>query len=160
MKYIAILALSALFVGCPIAALTVDHPKVGEVTVEFDDDAGSPNGETGALPELSPAERRAFIEHVIDPSTAPIPAPHVPEPGELPWLCSIDGGRHCKGCDDPAGCPQDDSGPLCCVPGGPCVVWSGSHCSAVLGWCFNYTTETDPATGVQVATCHDQPPGA
>ncbi len=77
-------------------------------------------------------------------------------PADYRPLCSLAGGRHCHGCDDPAGCPQEDSGPLCCV-GSVCVEWSGSHCSGDLGWCFNYTKSQDPATGVTVATCHDEP---
>lgn len=70
----------------------------------------------------------------------------------LPWLCDLDGGRWCVACPD---CAQGNSGPLCCVSG-YCVEWTGSHCSGVLGWCFDYTTKPDPATGITVAECHDQ----
>lgn len=77
------------------------------------------------------------------------------QPGGMPDLCSYSVGycEPCGGAGMPS-CPQGDSGALCCS-GDVCVIWSGSHCSGDLGWCSNYTKEVDPATGVTVATCHD-----
>lgn len=88
---------------------------------------------------------------------SPAPAPTPPEPkAELRNLCDLEDGRFCDACGGPgeAECPQGDQGALCCS-GDVCVVWSGSTCSGTLGYCYNYTTSRDPATGVEQATCHD-----
>lgn len=100
----------------------------------------------GCPARTTSTEPPATMRAVTGPST---------DPNDYTWLCDIN-SRHCHGCDDPAGCPQEDSGPLCCV-GTVCVEWSGSHCSGDLGWCFSYTKTQDPATGVTVAACHDEP---
>lgn len=72
----------------------------------------------------------------------------------LPPLCDLDGGRWCQPCG-PEGCPTaGKAGALCCKDE-ECVVWSGGKCDGELGWCPNYTTERD-ATGVTVATCHEE----
>lgn len=131
---LAFAGLLAGMVGCPVLRATVDHPDVGTIGVELDPNATDTEGEPEAM--------RA----VAGPST---------NPDDYKTLCSLSGGRHCHGCDNPAGCPQENSGPLCCV-GSLCVIWSGSHCSGDLGWCFNYTTSQDPS-GITVATCHDEP---
>jgi hypothetical protein len=101
----------------------------------------------------------AFASSCSIIATAPSPYPAT-NPGGLPDLCSIDGGRWCVPCGQTGGpaCPElADSGALCCS-GGKCVVWNGSKCSGVLGWCSNYTTETKPSGAVE-ATCHDVPGG-
>lgn len=82
----------------------------------------------------------------------PVTPTEVMRSSTLPWLCSIDGGRWCDPCTG-TGCPQGDSGALCCA-GNACVVWSGGTCSGVLGWCTNYTTKESP-TGITEAFCHD-----
>lgn len=88
-----------------------------------------------------------------DPIISPAPVP-ADQPSGMPDLCSFPAG-YCQPCGGSAlpPCPQGLSGPLCCN-NGACVVWSGSHCSGDLGWCFNYTTSTSE-TGLVVATCHD-----
>ncbi len=63
-------------------------------------------------------------------------------------LCDLEGGKWC------AGCPQADAGPLCCS-GGSCVVSDGKPCGGTLGWCPNFSTAMDPATKIEIATCHD-----
>lgn len=97
------------------------------------------------------------VEITREPAAAPPTGG--PSPTSGPFLCDFP-ANHCVACGGPAlpPCPANgSSGPLCCV-GDICVVWSGSHCSGDLGWCFNYTKTTDPS-GVVVATCHDDQEG-
>lgn len=87
------------------------------------------------------------------PEPDPCEEPERPDPEQLPPLCDLDGGKWCESCEG-EGCPQGDSGALCCA-GGCCVVWDGGACGGILGWCNNYTTTKDPDTGVEIATCHE-----
>lgn len=88
------------------------------------------------------------------------PPPQEPPTAEKgPFLCEFP-GNYCEPCGGAAGppCPENGkSGPLCCV-GDVCVEWSFSHCSGVLGWCFNYTETTGPSGATQ-AICHDEKGG-
>jgi hypothetical protein len=96
---------------------------------------------------------------------APAPvaeAPQVrPTAEDGPYICDFP-ANYCEPCSfsDPnlPPCPlEGKSGPLCCI-GDVCVVWSGSHCSGDLGWCFNYTETTGPSGATQ-AICHDEKGG-
>lgn len=66
-------------------------------------------------------------------------------PHAIPMLCSVDGGKWCKGC------PQGSTGALCCS-GETCVPWDAASdvaCGGSVGWCSNYSTKD------KLATCHD-----
>lgn len=91
----------------------------------------------------------------IGPSTLAQPPRSAPATSSsIADLCTLDGGRYCTPCGGPTLplCPQADSGALCCSSG-VCVIWSGSTCSGVLGWCADYTTSRE--SGIITATCHD-----
>jgi hypothetical protein len=78
-----------------------------------------------------------------------------PDHEDMPWLCDLDDGAWC----DPSA-PRSstgNNGALCCA-GGFCVEWDYGACGGVLGWCGDYSLATDPATGIVVATCHDDDP--
>lgn len=84
--------------------------------------------------------------------TSPAPAPSE-RPESMPLLCSLDSGKWCTGC------PQGNSGPLCCIDAA-CVPWDavGETCGGAMGWCNSYTLTEDPkAEGAapKLATCHD-----
>lgn len=80
----------------------------------------------------------------------------------MPDLCSYpDVCEPCGGAGMPACPPAEDSGALCCSrDGSVCVPWSGGACGGLLGYCANFTSSRDPASGVIEATCHDNQGGS
>ncbi len=103
------------------------------------DGSDSDPGPASSLGETGNGSSHASTETGAEPS----PVPERPE--AVPLLCTLDGGKWCKGCE------QQNAGALCCA-GETCVVWdaaSGVACDGAGGWCGNYSTSD------KTATCHD-----
>ena len=118
-------ALGALLTGCP-------GDKDGS---DSDPGPASGIGETGGTPAAPAAGGETGAEAA--------PSPEGPQ--AIPLLCSVDGGKWCKGC------PQGSAGALCCA-GETCLPWdaaSGVACEGSLGWCSNYSVAE------KLVTCHD-----